>query len=62
VTAVLTRAWVSPFETRSNFARENAEAIAAAAQSGFVSTYTSDGTFGSTWHITLRGMQHLERT
>lgn len=56
---VLSRAWHSPFTTKSDFAREYANLIAMAASDGFITTRLATGLYGRTWQITPRGLQHL---
>jgi len=57
---VLRRAYQSPFTTRSEFARTNAEWIAVCACQGFISTsIVGDDEFGRVWHITVMGLMHL---
>jgi hypothetical protein len=60
LTEVLLRAYQSPFTTRSDFARTNAEYIAVCACQGFISTnIVGDEEFGRVWHITVMGLLHL---
>lgn len=56
---VLSRAWNSPFTTKSDFARENANVIAMAASDGFITTRIATGLYGRAWQITPKGLQHL---
>jgi hypothetical protein len=49
----------SPFLVQSNFARERAQAVAAAASLGLLTTKTPDG-YGRTWRPTLVGQLFLE--
>jgi hypothetical protein len=60
LTEVLNRAYQTPFTTRSDFARTNAEWVAVCACEGFISTCTV-GTeeFGRMWHITVMGLMRL---
>jgi hypothetical protein len=60
LTEVLLRAYQSPFTTRSEFARTNAEWVAVCACQGFISTsIVGDEEFGRVWHITVMGLIHL---
>lgn len=58
---VLIEAWRSPFATRSDTARHNAEWIAIAAQLGLLTTL-DDERWGRTWRITAAGLALLEDT
>lgn len=60
LTKVLHRAWVQPFSVQSNYARENAAVVAMAASDGFITTRLAAGVYARTWHITLKGLQHLK--
>lgn len=63
LTEVLKRAYQSPFTTRSDYARTNAEYIAVCAVKGFISTsMVGDEEFGRVWHITVMGLMHLRET
>lgn len=59
LTEALARAWNTPFTTKSDFARENANLIAMAASDGFITTRIATGLYGRTWQITAAGLQHL---
>ena len=60
LTEVLLRAYQSPFTTRSEFARTNAEWVAVCACQGFISTsIVGDEEFGRVWHITVMGLMRL---
>ncbi|MRN66393.1 hypothetical protein GJU92_07855 [Brucella sp. 10RB9213] len=59
LTDVLSRAWHSPFKTKSDFARENADAIAMAASDGLITTRIATGLYGREWRVTAAGIQHL---
>ncbi len=56
---MLTRAWKSPFSTKSDFARAAANAVGMAASDGFISTKVAAGLYGSVWHLTPNGTKHL---
>ena len=58
---VLRRAWKSPFTTRSDFARTNAEEIAIAACQDLLTVRHNIETWGRTWRITATGLSLLER-
>lgn len=47
------------FTTKSDFARINADAVAQAASSGFMTTYTPRDGFGNVWRLTPMGIQYL---
>lgn len=57
--AVLRRCWSDPPATRGNFARENAESIAAAASMGWITTRIGVSEFIRNWRITPAGLSHL---
>jgi hypothetical protein len=70
VTPVVMAAWVSPFTTKSDYAREHASEVAAAACLGYITTavyFTADyleprpgaTEFGERWRLTLRGAKLL---
>jgi hypothetical protein len=63
LTATLNAAWRGGFSVKSNFAREHAEAIAAAACLGLITTQSipRGAAFGRTWLITAKGLSHLSK-
>lgn len=63
LTATLSAAWRGGFSVKSNFAREHAEAIAAAACLGLITTQSVPRSvaFGRTWLITAKGLSHLSK-
>lgn len=60
VTSVLQRAWRGGFKTKSNFARECADAVAICASLGLISTKIQGTKFGTTWFITKTGMEYYD--
>jgi hypothetical protein len=61
VELVVLTAHQTPFTTRSDFARENAEAIAEACYEGQITTYShSLNDYSNVWYITSIGMRLLE--
>jgi hypothetical protein len=56
---VVHQAYLGGFSVSSNFAREKAQEVAAAASIGFISTLEAPDMYGRTWHITGPGLQHL---
>lgn len=56
---VLQRAWTSPFSVKSDYARQHAELIAAAASKGLITTQQNQESFGTSWLITLEGLKVL---
>lgn len=56
---VVLKAYTSPFSVKSNFARENAGLVAKAASLGLITTQHLDGRFGSTWYVTVVGLDWL---
>ncbi|SCW77141.1 hypothetical protein SAMN02927900_04774 [Rhizobium mongolense subsp. loessense] len=55
---ILKQALESPFKTKSNFARENADLIAMAASDGFITTRMAAGLYSRKWMITPVGLSH----
>ncbi len=58
---VLRRAWIHPFKTQSDFARENANFVAMAASDGLITTKVATGLYGDRWLITDIGINHIMR-
>ena len=56
---VVREAYIGGFAVSSNFAREQAQQVAAAASIGFISTQEAPDIYGRTWLITGAGLQHL---
>lgn len=56
---VVLEAYLGGFSVQSNFARENAQEVAAASSIGFISTLEAPDMYGRTWYITGPGLQHL---
>jgi hypothetical protein len=56
---VLEHALNHPFKTKSNFARDNADLIAAAASEGFITTKIAPGQYTRQWVLTPLGLSHL---
>lgn len=56
---ILRRCWGAPFATRSDFARTNAEAVAACASMGWLTNRTGVTQFERQWRITPAGLSHL---
>lgn len=59
IVEVLTKAWVEPFTTKSDFARLHANVVAMAASDGFLTTKIAAGLYSQHWKITPRGLTHL---
>jgi hypothetical protein len=60
---VLLLAWRRGFSVKSDFARANAEAVAACACLGLITTqsHPSQSQFARTWLITADGLRYLRR-
>lgn len=58
---VLHRAWSRGFKSKSNFARANAPAVAAAASCGLITSLEPGGAFGEVWHVTQAGIAHMHK-
>lgn len=59
LTKVLHQAWLSPFSTKSNYARHEADWIAVAASQGLLTTRASKDLYGQLWRVTPRGLARL---
>ncbi len=57
--AVVEKAWTAPFRTKSDFARENADAVAAAACRGLITTSVNATDHGRDWLVTPDGLASL---
>lgn len=53
---VLQRAWIAPFSTKSDFARQYANEVALAASVGLISVEVLPETYGTNWLITPNGL------
>lgn len=60
ILVVLTRARLSPFTTKSDFARMAANEIALCASDGLITTKVAEGEYSNTWLITQDGFQAME--
>ncbi len=56
---VVEKAWTAPFRTKSDYARENADAVAAAASRGLITTSVSATDHGRYWLVTPDGLAEL---
>lgn len=56
---VLERAWLNPFKTKSDFARNEADVIGMAASDGLITTKIATGFYGRVWVITPPGLSLL---
>ena len=59
LTNVVREAWLRPYSTKSNFAKYEADWIAAAASLGLLTTRVSPNRVGRTWRVTPRGLSLL---
>lgn len=57
--ALLDRVWREKVSVKSNYARENAEVVAAAASLHMLTTKTGVSTFANEWQITQQGLSWL---
>ena len=57
--AIVEKAWTAPFRTKSDFARENADAVAAAACRGLITTSVNATDHGRDWLATPDGLASL---
>ena len=51
---------MSPFTTKSDFARVAADLVAMAASDGFLTTRIATGLYGNRWHVSAAGLKHLQ--
>lgn len=58
VSAVVFRAWSGGFTVQSDFARENAVAVAEASCRGYITT-NYNNTYGRTWFVTQGGLDQI---
>lgn len=58
---VLHTAYLHPFKLQSDFARDNAQEVAALASMGFISTYEAPKQFGNKWRVTGIGLDKLRQ-
>jgi hypothetical protein len=56
---VIRKAWMAPFSTKSNYAREHANEVAVAASLGFISTKIDNNTHTNKWLVTVEGLARL---
>jgi hypothetical protein len=54
--AVLQYVYLRPLATKSNYARQEADAVAMAASLGLITTQISSHQFGRDWRITNKGL------
>lgn len=60
VHAIVTKAFMQGFSTKSDFARENADWVAMAACLGLISTSVPNRGFGRTWRVTESGLRMIK--
>jgi hypothetical protein len=58
---VLRRAWVNPFSTKSDFARQHANLVALAASRGYLTTRLDRENYGTRWLVTPDGLSRVYR-
>ncbi len=56
---VVERAWKAPFMTKSDYARDNADLVAAAACQGLITTMISSNEHDRRWRTTPVGLRML---
>lgn len=59
VLLVVSQAWSEGFTTKSNIARDNADAIAESASRGLITTQSWNGEWLKRWQITPKGCRLL---
>lgn len=57
----LHRVFMFPCKLQSDFARDNAQEIAALASMGYISTYELPQQFGNKWRVTGIGLDKLKK-
>jgi hypothetical protein len=60
ISDVLRKAWTGGFSTQSNFARSHAQAVAAAASVGLITTSLGGMNYGNRWYITKKGLESYD--
>lgn len=60
ILAVIRKVWLDQVTTKSDFARQEADAIAAAASEGFITNRVGPDTYSRTWLPTAIGLEFLE--
>ena len=58
--AVIKRARISPFTTKSEFARVAATEVAICAVEGLISNRLDEGLFTNVWMVTAAGLEYME--
>lgn len=58
---VLHKTFMFPFKLQSDFARDNAQEVAALASMGYISTYEGPMQFGNKWRVTGIGLDKLRK-
>lgn len=58
--AVVMAAYLQPFRTKSDFAREHADYVAIAASIGLISVAQGAFTFTRDWRVTAKGIRYLQ--
>jgi len=53
------KAWIKPFTTKSNYARNHADAVADASLGGWITTRTNERTPSNRWRVTPHGLTIL---
>ena len=56
---VVEAAYIAPFTVKSDFARKNAEYVAAAASKHLISTQFDKNTFHRVWRVTAKGLRYI---
>ena len=54
-------AYYRPFSVKSNYGREHAQLVAAAASLGYITSRHIDGCFGHSWYVTVVGLDWLHQ-
>lgn len=62
ITELVEKAWKQPFTTRCDYARTNAELVAAASCEGFITVKNPNGTYMRRWHVTAKGLAFITNT
>jgi hypothetical protein len=61
LTDVLRRAWLNPFSTKSDYARQHANLVALAASRGYLTTRLDRENYGTRWLVTPEGLARVHR-
>lgn len=59
VCAVVRKAWLQPFRTKSNYAREYGNEVAVAASLGLITVRIGKDSYDRMWRVTRKGLDYI---